>query len=91
MNKTIVTFIALFFTSALLAQDCFPAGLTIENQNQIDFFQINHPNCSVIIGDLIIDESMDNEITNLTGLSSIRKIQGSLKIFQNNLESNVLL
>jgi len=51
-------------------QGCFPNGLPIASQAQIDSFAINYPNCTEIIGHLnIIGNTFP--ITNLSGLNQI--------------------
>lgn len=57
--------------------DCLPAGIEFSNQAQIDSFQINHPYCTEIAGNVSI---YGNEISNLNGLNSLTSIGGSLHI-----------
>ncbi len=59
---------------------CFPEGFTFTDQAEIDNFQVNHPACTVIAGDVTIN---GDNITNLDGLDSITSIGGSLKILNN--------
>lgn len=70
------SYFLIFFLLPILSfsQSCFPDGLLITRQSQIDSFPINYPYCSVIEGDLYID---GEEIINLNGLSQIEKINGS--------------
>jgi hypothetical protein len=56
---------------------CFPEGLVLTQQSEIDNFPINYPNCSVIEGDLKID---GDSIINLLGLSQLRKVNGNLRL-----------
>jgi len=58
---------------------CLPEGITFTTQAQIDNFQINHPNCTEIEGDVTIQ---GDEITNLNGLSVLTSIGGDLSIYQ---------
>lgn len=59
------------------AQSCFPNGLWLFSQQEIDNFKISHPNCTVIEGDLNI---VAPDATNLDGLSNITDVQGLLAI-----------
>jgi hypothetical protein len=68
--------IAVGFTS-LFCQPCLPEGITFTTQEQIDNFQINYPDCSVIEGSVTI---FGDDITNLDGLFVLTKIQGNLEI-----------
>jgi len=74
---------ALIFMDSLLSppetlpNSCLPQGITFSTQEQIDNFQINHPNCTEIEGDVEIDGI---DITNLNGLSVLTSIGGELLI-----------
>lgn len=80
--KKIALFIilALFIQSAVLSQPCLPDGITFTTQAEIDNFQTNNPNCTEIQGDVVIEEAVTGNITNLNGLSVLTSIGGSLKI-----------
>jgi len=56
---------------------CLYDGITFSSQAQIDNFQINHPGCNEIEGDVEID---GNDITNLNGLNLLTSIDGDLFI-----------
>ena len=60
----LVISLALFIQFTVSSQSCLPDGITFETQAQVDSFQINHPGCFEIEGDVTI--SGDN-ITNLNG------------------------
>ncbi len=79
--KKFTLFIVLTFMSQviLLSQPCFPSGITFTNQTDIDSFTTNHPNCTEIGGDLIIDGV---DIYNLNGLSVITQVDGDLVVFE---------
>jgi hypothetical protein len=66
---------------------CFPYGITFTTQGQIDSFQINYPECTIIGGGVIIKES---DITNLNGLNILTSIQGELMIIDNNVLSSLM-
>jgi len=69
--------LALFIQITLSSQPCLPDGITFLTQEQIDNFQTNYPNCTEIVGDVIISEGY---ITNLNGLSVLTSIEGGLRI-----------
>ena len=74
---------ALIFMDSLLSppaippSTCLPEGITFTTQEEIDNFQVNHPNCTEIEGDVTID---GDDITNLEGLSMVTSIGGNLFI-----------
>lgn len=64
---------------------CLPDGIVFSTQSQVDSFQINHPGCSGVEGDLKISSS---DISNLNGLSVLTSIGRDLIIMDNgNLSS----
>ena len=77
---------ALIFMDSLLSppaippSTCLPEGITFTTQEQIDNFQINHPNCMEIEGDVTI---YGDDITNLSGLNILTAIWGNLSVFDN--------
>lgn len=85
--KYLTTITILLFTSltVVFSQACLPYGITIESQITIDHFQQNYPGCTEIGGSLTIS---GDQITDLTGLSVLTKIKGSLNIIScNSLDS----
>jgi len=77
MVKLVVLFVALLAINCVRAQTCLPDGINFTTQAQINSFQINYPNCTSIEGDVIINGA---DITNLSGLSMLTSIGGSLSI-----------
>ncbi len=63
--------------TSVISQGCLPDGITFTSQAEIDSFQTNYPNCSVIDGFVTIS---GNNITNLNGLNVLTNIGGDLKI-----------
>lgn len=61
---------------------CLIAGIQFHSQASIDDFQINHPNCTEILGYVRINGP---DITNLNGLSAVTSIGGDLEIYGNDL------
>lgn len=60
-----------FFTA------CLPDGITFESQADIDNFKVNHPGCTEIFGNVLIDGS---DISNLDSLNEVTAIYGELAI-----------
>ncbi len=83
--KKLLLLIAILSEGLLIGNAQCPstADVTLNSQDQIDNFIIQYPNCSVIEGYLIIEESNDGNITNLNGLRNIKYIGEGLRI-QNN-------
>ncbi|NQU34495.1 MAG: T9SS type A sorting domain-containing protein [Bacteroidetes bacterium] len=63
-----------------LDDQCLEDGFRFNTQELIDDFHINHPNCSEIGGDVIIEGV---GIKNLLGLSPLTTIKGSFDIYGN--------
>ena len=82
MNKVILAFALVFsILSNANSQSCFPDGLHLFMQYQIDDFLYENPDCTVIEGDLMIgDWSGTDDIYNLNGLKNIKAIGGHLTI-----------
>jgi hypothetical protein len=80
MKKFYVLMVALSMASGVSAQGCLPEGITFSTQAQIDNFQTNYPNCTEILGDVIIGQSDGSDITNLNGLYVLISIGGNLWI-----------
>ena len=82
---SIILILVLSFGAKLIAQECLPEGITFTEQEQIDNFQYDYPNCSEIEGNLLI---AGEDITNLFGLNVINVIQGNLEIGDFIMEGN---
>jgi len=68
---------------------CLSQGITFSNQQQIDSFGINHPDCIAIAGDVTIRGDTPTIITSLSGLSQIEYINGALTIQDNAALTNL--
>jgi len=87
MKKFTLVIVLTFITQAiLLSQPCLPSGITLTNQADIDNFSTNHPNCTEIGGDLIIEGT---SINNLNGLSAITLIDGTLEVMSCDILSSL--
>ena len=81
MKKTtllILSFLVIIYGAK--SQTCLPEGKYFTNQIEIDNFQTYYPGCTKIEGQVTISGS---EITNLSGLSVLFEIGGSLDITNN--------
>jgi hypothetical protein len=78
MKKLFLFSLALIFCQLpAFSQHCLPEGITFTTQSQIDSFQVNYPECTVIEGDVMI---AGDDISNLEGLASLTKINGEIVI-----------
>nr|NQU89681.1 T9SS type A sorting domain-containing protein [Bacteroidota bacterium] len=68
---------SLLMPPVVLPSSCLPEGITFTTQQEINNFQINHPGCTEIEGDVIIE---GNTIWNLNGLSILTAVYGNLSI-----------
>jgi hypothetical protein len=82
MKKLLLILTSCLFSLSLLSQSCLPEGITFTTQSQIDSFQIVHPNCTEIEGDVYIN---GDDIYNLNGLNVIVSIGGNLLIESNDI------
>lgn len=73
-----------------LSQSCLPDGIGFHDQESIDQFQFNYPGCTVIEGNVNIDDYCYN-IKNLDGLSVITSIGGDLVIGNTEEDGNTQL
>ncbi len=80
-KKILLTVLTIIFNANIFAQPCLANGIIFTNQTQIDSFQVNYPECSIIEGDVTIHGGSD--ITNLNGLSVLNSINGYLDIYEN--------
>jgi len=74
------------YQADLISQPCLPDGITFSNQEEIDNFQANYPNCDEIEGDVIIE---GDDITNLDGLIVVTSIGGRLSIDDNDILGSI--
>ena len=82
MSKTLILFF-FFLLSHLLYSQCPVGNVNLLTQNQVDDFIVNYPTCEIIDGDLIIGSS----VTNISVLTSIKRIEGSLRILGSEIVS----
>ena len=85
MKKNYLPFIILILSvfGKLAAQDCLPAGITFSTQAQINAFSTNYPDCTELLGNVIIKGLPAGNITNLSGLIQLTSIGGDLRIESN--------
>ena len=58
-------------------ESCLPDGMWFATQSQIDSFPINHPSCTEILGDIIIQ---GDDITDINAFSLVTIFSGDLEI-----------
>lgn len=77
--QRIVSLLAAFLAMqfALPQSPCLPDGITFTSQAQIDNFQVNHPGCTEIEGDVILS---GGNIFNLMGLNVLTAVYSDLHI-----------
>ncbi len=71
------------FCSLGQAQSCLPQGIVFDSQAKIDAFASDHPDCTEILGGVIIDDALPGNISNLEGLHPLRAIGQFLEINDN--------
>jgi hypothetical protein len=76
---TLLLFLFGFTISNLHAQ-CLPDGITFSSQAQIDAFPADYPGCSIIEGEVIIQEAIGGDIFSLDSLYPITSIEANFSI-----------
>jgi len=72
----------------LKAQTCLPDGIRFSSQAALDAFSTDYPGCTMILGSVLIEESVTGDIKNLNGLSTVNRVGRNLEISDNySLES----
>lgn len=73
--------IILTFLSHVAFAQCPDGDVVLNSQNDVNEFVAAYPNCTNISGDLVINsQSAENPIQNLTALSGLQAISGTLRI-----------
>ncbi|MEL6639251.1 MAG: hypothetical protein AAFR05_21045, partial [Bacteroidota bacterium] len=75
-----LTFLSL---PSIWAQSCFPEGLELKSQEEIDNFGSLYPTCRTIEGNLRIESDENTPIVNLRGLNQLEAVGGNLMILLN--------
>lgn len=76
----------LVFHTNLLTQTCLPGLNYFTTQDEIDNFKLNYPECTHVLGTIVIKES---NITNVDSLDVLTRIDGNLNISDNPLLRNL--
>jgi len=76
-KSTLLLVLTCIIQAGIFSQPCLPEGITFSNQEEIDNFQTNHPNCTEIEGNVTIYGGVDN----LVGLNVLTTIGGNLTIW----------
>jgi len=81
-------FLAIFLllTPSLQSQNCPNSGVTLSSQKEVDDFVNTYSDCSRIIGVL---EITGDDVTDLSGLSSLTKVTHGIKIHDSESLSNL--
>jgi hypothetical protein len=75
LSKILLLTIFLLATFTLSSQSCFPNGLFLSAQSQVDQFASQNPGCKVIEGGLNVNGA---DITHLDGLSQLTAVKGDV-------------
>lgn len=75
--RTFITVVTLAFCSILSAQ-CPPPGTVFTTQQQIDAMARSFPGCTVLQGNLVIQEARPGAIQHLSGLTNLQEVNGNL-------------
>lgn len=76
-SKLFLFVIVLIISDLSFSQSCLPEGIVFAHQYDIDAFQANYPGCTHIEGSVVV---FGDDVYNLSGLSVIQTIGGSLRI-----------
>ena len=90
MKKILFTTLALLIGfSAALAQSCYFNGITLSSQEQVDNFPNLVPGCTVVEGNLTINGTSTDNITDLSPLSMIDSVKGAVIILNSDMLTNL--
>jgi len=85
---SITVFVFISFVSLNAQSSCFPNGLVLSSQEEIDNFALLYSECTTIEGLLIIGGGdADGSIVNLDGLSQLDSIHRLVIVFNSSLTS----
>ncbi len=86
MKKLVLlTILSVIVQISVIAQSCLPNGIHFKTQSEIDNFNTNYPNCTKIEGPIIIDDTIEGDITNLLGLSNLTQTGFYFRISNNSM------
>jgi len=85
-NIFLISSLFFVFLSKVKSQSCLPGITQLTSQAQVDAFPSNYPGCTTILGSLYI---IGSNITNLSPLSQITSINGTLIIASNTNLTNL--
>ncbi len=88
-NKTGCNKISEIKEICSISPTCIPIAKTFDTQEEIDNFANDYPGCIEVLGDIVINESVDSSIVNLDGLSQIVSIKGALSVSRNKALTNL--
>lgn len=66
--------------STWLGAQCPPAATIFTNQAEVDALASQYPDCTVFVGNLVIQEAQAGAIRQLNGLRNIRELDGDLVV-----------
>jgi len=77
--------------NSCIGDTCFAEySIVFTTQSEIDDFQLNYPGCSVIDGNVGIQDDFGGEISNLNGLSSLTGVTGDITIYRVKLLASLI-
>jgi hypothetical protein len=78
----LITLLLLVFTFGEVQAQCPPGDVVLNNQEAVDEFIVNYPNCTEIQGGLTLGNvpGFGSQIASVAGLQNIEIIQGTLSI-----------
>lgn len=84
MLKKYITLLLIAFAGYGLNAQCPPGDVILSSQAEVDAFVADYPNCTEIAGNMLIGSLTDNtDIIDISGLSPLTAIEGSLSIDSN--------
>ncbi|WP_421948353.1 T9SS type A sorting domain-containing protein [Phaeodactylibacter xiamenensis] len=84
MLKKYITPLLIAFAGFGLNAQCPPGDVILSSQAEVDAFVADYPDCTELAGDVLIgDFEGTTDIVNISGLSNLTSIVGSLHILRN--------
>lgn len=87
MKRILFFALSLLSYFVLIAQPCLPDGITFSTQEELNQFQVDYPDCTVIEGDVMITSY---KVTDLTPFQNIEEFQGNFTVYFNSQIENFI-
>jgi len=89
-KNSLLAIIFCLLSFEISAQSCFPDTLYLTSQEAIDNFSIENPDCTELLGFVLVEEAISGDITNLEGLIQLHSVRRTFIIRNNTALVNLV-